>query len=506
VSNARNRRIRVQAAAIALLAGASSAGADPAAYVVNADSHTVSVVDVAGNLTRANIPTWDGVSPSAGREPSDAVVDPRSGRVFVSANHRLVSFDGRLARDRAGNETLAAWRSAIGWHEVSQNDPAYDMGMTGVQDEASGLALDEAGRRLFMSHEEIGTIPNGFIHEFSIADPASPKGVKRHDVSGARDLREIAWDARYQQLYVVADDGTILRASSTGLGNLSFTTLFQGSAGAPNPGGILVDPAGGIWLTSRAPGKLVRIAANGTRTEYPIAGAQHPRGLAFDRGTPANLLIAIDDLDKVKRFTIATGSFADAMSTDDRPQDVGVTLANQKLSANRFASGNGSVTRDGMSIATTQEKSIAMEVTDVGRLTAQPASHAFCYNRPGDVAAPKTFTIRNTRLDRQMMTLGGAQVGGSNPANYTLTSDSCNATLAWGSSCSFTLRFVASGPSSQPPASPFLNSGPQVASWPAQVTVATTAGAASPASVTIPVRGSLYLNPCSGGFVLLPRL
>jgi hypothetical protein len=72
------------------------------------------------------------------------------------------------------------------------------------------------------------------------------------------------------------------------------------------------------------------------------------------------------------------------------------------------------------------------------------------------------------------------------------------------------LRFTASGTSIQPPPtpSPFIVTGTswQPAYWPAEVTVSTTSGSASSGSVTIPVRGSLHLNSCSGGFVLLPRL
>jgi DNA-binding beta-propeller fold protein YncE len=456
------------------------------------------VVDVDRNVTRANITTWDGVSPSAGRAPSDAVFDPRSGRVFVAAQHRLVSFDGRYAREQNGNESLAAWRSAIRWHEVAQNDPAYDSSMTGVQDETSGIALDERGRRIFMSHEAIGSHPNGYVHEFTIADPASPKGVWRHEIPGITDLRFIAWDAAGNCLYVVSDDGKIVRATTMGLGNLSFTTLFSGAAVAPAPGGILADPSGGIWVTSRSnatDGKLVRIYSNGTRSDHPIAGAHHPRGLAFDRSSPANLLIAIDDLDQVKRFSPSTGQFASAMMTDDRPQDVGVTLASQKLSVNRFASGNGSMTRDGMSIATTQEKSIAMALAEMGRLTADPASYSFCYVRTGNTSS-KTFTVRNTHPDRQMMTLGGVQIGGLNPANYSVTASSCNATLNWGDSCSFTLRFSASGPSVQPASSSAFQTI-QLATWPAVATVSATPASVG-ASVQIPLKAAPSLMGCPG--------
>jgi YVTN family beta-propeller protein len=495
-------RKRIRNALAAALAVAGSAHADPVAYVVNADANSVSVVDVNGNTTRANIPTWDGVSPSAGRAPSDAVFDPRSGRVFVAAQHRLISFDGRYAREQAGNETLAAWRNAIRWHEVRQNDLAYDALQTGVQDEASGIALDEVGRRIFMSHETIGTHPNGYVHEFSILDPANPKGVWRHEIAGITDLRFIAWDAAQRCLYVVSDDGKVVRATTTGLGNLSFSTLFSGAAVAPNPGGILADPSGGIWLTSRsgsADGKLIRIHANGTRSDYPIPGAHHPRGLAFDRSSPPNLLIAIDDLDVVKRFTPSSGAFANAMTTDDRPQDVGVTAANQKLSVNRFSSGNGSVTRDGARIANTQEKSIALAVAEVGRLTADPASHAFCYVRTGSTSS-KTFTVRNTRPDRQMMTLGGVQIGGLNPSNYAVTASTCNATLHWGDSCSFTLRFTASGPSISPPSSsPYQTI--QLATWPAVATVSATPASVG-ASVQIPLRAVPALAGCPG----LPEL
>ena len=54
-----------------------------------------------------------------------------------------------------------------------------------MQDEASGIALDERGRRVFMSHKAIGALSHGYLHEFSIADPANPKGVwRRHATNG----------------------------------------------------------------------------------------------------------------------------------------------------------------------------------------------------------------------------------------------------------------------------------------------------------------------------------
>jgi DNA-binding beta-propeller fold protein YncE len=484
-----SRAWRAQAALLAILSAGGAAHADPMAYVVNEDSNSVSVIDVSAGATRATVSTWDGYSPNAGKAPRDVVVDPRSGRVFVAVQHRLVSFDGLRSIDRSAGQMVA------GYHEVQQNDPAYDMLMTGVQNEASGLALDDAGRRIFMCHEAIGSHPWGYVHEFSILDPANPKGVKQHTINGVMDLRFIAWDAKYQRLYVVADDGTIVRASSTGLGNLSFTTLFQGSAGAPNPGGILADPAGGIWVTSRGPGKLVRIDANGTRTEYAVPGAQHPRGLAFDRSVPANLLIAVDDLDKVKRFTPATQAFADVMTTADRPQDVGVTLAGAKVSVNRHASGNGSITREGMNFSITQEKSTALAIADVPRLVPDPTSHSFCYNRTGDVAYKK-FTVQNTRADRLPLTMAPIQLAGLNPGNYQIwttstTPNTCHAArLNWSQTCEFTVKFTASGPSNQPPS---LFGGYQAAYWPAEAIVSGTDGLSSR---RISLRGALYLNPC----------
>lgn len=491
-STRRSRVYLAQAALLAILSAGGAAQADPVGYVVNEDSNSVSVIDINAGVTRATVSTYDGYSPNAGKAPRDVVVDPRSGRVFVAVQHRLVSFDGRLSMNRMPGEMVA------GYHEVRQNDMVYDMALTGVQNESSGLALDDAGRRIFMCHEEIGSHPWGYIHEFSILDPANPKGVRQHTLPDVPDLRFIAWDAKFQRLYVVADDGTIVRASSAGLGgDLSFTTLFQGSAGAPNPGGILADPSGGIWVTSRVPAKLVRIDASGIRTEYAVPGAQHPRGMAFDRSVPANLLIAVDDLDRVKRFTPGTGTFAaDAMSTGDRPQDVAVTLGGAKVSANRHASGNGSITRDGTSFAITQVKSTALAIADVPRLMADPGSHSFCYNRTGDVAY-KSFKVQNLRPDRLPVTLAPVRFGGLNPTNYQIyatstSSNTCHAArLEWGQTCSFTLKFTASGPSNQPP--PLFGSGFQVAYWPAEAIVTST-DALSTARISL--RGALNLNPC----------
>lgn len=445
--------------ALSILFAAGAAQADPVAFVVNADSNSVSVVDLTREIVRANLSVWDGGSPNATREPKDALVDPRSGRLFVASRERLVSFDGRLADGRGRFEVAA-------------------------QDEGSGLALDEPGRRIFMSHEQLGNYPNGVVTEFSIANPAAPVWIAEHEIAGVPDLRFIAWDPKYRRLYVVDDDGVIAR---TGAGNLALAPVA--GAGAPNPGGIVVDPAGGVWVSSRGPGKLVRIAENGARSEVVVPNAaQQPRGLAWKQG---QILVAVDDIDKVRRFNPATGVWADEMTTGDRPQDVGVTQATtpQAVSANRRAL-DGSVSVANREIATTQEKSIALAVVEVARLTPDPSAHSFCWNRAGDTDA-KTFSVQNTRIDRLSVDLGTLTRGGSNPGNYSVVSDGCSAArLKWGAVCQFRLGFTASGPSIQPP-SPW--GGVQIAKWPAQVSISSTDNSAT---ATISLQGSLNLNPC----------
>lgn len=462
MANRSHWRSQLRVLSLSILVATGAAQADPVAFAVNADSNSVTVVDLARELVRANLLVWDGFSPNATREPRDAVVDPRSGRLFVASRARLVSFDGRLADGRGRVEVPAA-------------------------DEASGLALDEAGRRLFMSHEQQNSYPNGIVTEFSIADPAAPVAVAEREVVGVPDLRYVAWDPKYRRLYVVEDDGRIAR---TGSGTLSFATLS--GAGAPNPGGILVDPSGGIWVSSRGPGKLVRIAESGARTEFAVPdGANpnlgfHPRGLAWKQG---RLLVAIDGLDKVRRFDPATGTWSDEMTTGDRPQDVGVTAAGQTVSVNRRTL-DGSVSVAGREIAVAQQNTMALAVVEVARLTPDPATNTFCYNQTGD-RDEKTFVLQSTRVDRQTMNLGQLAIGGANPANYVVISDGCSsARLSWGATCQFRLRFTASGASVQPP-SPL--GGYQPPRWPAQVTISSTDNTAS---TTIPLQAGLQLNPC----------
>jgi hypothetical protein len=310
-----------------------------------------------------------------------------------------------------------------------------------------------------------------------------------HSVPGVPDLRFIAWDARYRRVYVVDSNGAIAR---TGPGDRVFAAVAGLETAAPNPGGILADPAGGIWVSSRNPAKLVRILENGTRTEYALANATGARGLAFDVQVAGTILMAVDDLGKVVRFTPSTGTFANAMSTDPRTQDVGVTQSGSLVSVNRVASsGPGSVTLDGVTVATTQERSIALAVVEVAALTPDPGVHAFCYNRAGD-RVERSFQVQHTAIDRRRLDLATLTVGGMNPANYAITADGCSAArLNWGDTCSFSLRFTASGPSNQPP-NPFVT-GPQIATWPGEVSIAS---ADASARAKIALSGRVNLNPC----------
>jgi hypothetical protein len=204
------------------------------------------------------------------------------------------------------------------------------------------------------------------------------------------------------------------------------------------------------------------------------------------------ILMAVDDLGQVVRFTPSTGTFANAMSTDPRTQDVGVTQAGSRVSVNRVASsGPGSITLDGVTVAATQERSIALAVVEVAALTPDPGAYTFCYSRVGD-RDERSFQIQNTAIDRRRLDLANLTVGGLNPANYAITADGCSAArLNWGDTCSFSLRFTASGPSNQPP-NPFVT-GPQLATWPAEVSIATT-DASVRAKIALSSR--VNLNPC----------
>jgi streptogramin lyase len=290
--------------ALSILSAAGAAQADPLAFVVNAGSNSLSVVDGARELTRENLAVWDGSSPNATREPKDAIYDARSGRVFVASRARLVGFDGRIADGRGRSETPA-------------------------RDEGSSLALDEPGGRLFMSHEQVSPDdPNGAVSEFSLTNLAQPTLVAEHPVPGAPDLRFIAWDAKYRRVCVVDDDGAVARTEK---GDLLFAVVP--GASAPNPGGILADPNGGVWVSSRMPGKLVRVTEAGAVSEHLLPNLkQQPRGLAWKTG---QILVAVEELDRVRRFNPTNLTWADEMPTGDRPQDVAVTRAGQTVSANR---------------------------------------------------------------------------------------------------------------------------------------------------------------------------
>jgi hypothetical protein len=206
------------------------------------------------------------------------------------------------------------------------------------------------------------------------------------------------------------------------------------------------------------------------------------------------ILVAVDDLDRVRRFNPSNATWADEMMTGDRPQDVGVTAENppRTVSANREVL-DGSVSVAGRVIATTEEKSIALTVVEVARLTPDPNAHTFCWNQNGDTDE-RAFTLQNTRVDRMSLDLGPVTLGGSNPGNYAVLSDTCSAArLKWAGTCQFRLRFTASGPSVQSaPTFPVI--GYQPPRWPATATISSVG--APVATATISLQGGLQLNPC----------
>jgi DNA-binding beta-propeller fold protein YncE len=443
----------------AALGAASSAAADPVAFSADEVSGTVTVVDVNTGIVRATI----AVSDTFPREPRDVAVDPKSGRVFVAADGQLISFDGRQPDGRGMHRVLA-------------------------RANGSSLAIDERGRRVFMAHEETSQ-STGVVSEFSIADPIRPTLVREHVVPGMTDLRLVAYDWPNARVYVVDDDGKIAR---TGRGDTSFA-YFGDLSGAP--GGILVDPMGGVWVSIRGStnGKLFRLTEPGALTRYTFMGYSQPRGIAWDVLAPGTILVAIDATPgQIMRFTPSTGALTLVMSTDPKPQDVGVTAGGARVSVNRVASGvDGTMTKNAAYLAPTGEKPVALAVTELARLTADPPSKGFCYSRIGDTAE-QTFTIQNTRIDRGSIDLLPVAFGGANPANYQLVgTNSCSAArLQWGQSCAFRVRFTASGPSVEPP--PRFGTV-LTASWPAEAIVSGTGGSAT---TRIPLRGAFSLNSC----------
>jgi hypothetical protein len=397
--------------------------------------------------------------------------------VFVAADGQLVSFNGRLPNPNSSLNRV--WTT---------------------KGDGTSLAIDEAGRRVFMAHEE-GSTGAGVISEFSIADPNAPWLVAEHAVPLSPDPRLVAFDPVYRRLYVVDDNGRITR---TGPDDRIFTEMANRQEG---PGGILVDPStGGVWVSIRssANGKLARIYETGAFRQYVLTGYAQPRGMAWDVLVPGTLLVAIDSdtQGRVIRVTPSSGAIAQVMNTDPRPQDVGVSAQGARVSVNRRASGiDGTMTKDGAFLAYTYEKPVALLVHELPRLTAEPPNKSFCYQNTGNTGE-QTFAIQNTRLDGQPIDLVPIAIGGANPANYRLvgTNTCAAARLSWGQSCTFRVRFTAGGPSVQPPPPPNVVQFP---SWPAEAVVSGTAGSA--ATTRIPLKATrLLLGSCHGLPPLIP--
>jgi hypothetical protein len=442
----------------------AAAQSDPVALVVNRGSDTIDVIDV--NAGTAWAPFASG---SLGSRPTDVVYDEKSGRIFVSQSASIGSFNARLPDGRGAISIPASG-------------------------EGSSIALDPVGRRIFVSYRSAGGgQTDGLVNEISIANPAAAV-VTQRIVPGIPDLTFIAWDALNRRVYVVADDGRVARTSNAG-----WTWSNVGGSGVPSPGGILADPSGGVWITGRAPARLMRFNTADVVSTYTMNAAKSPRGLNFDPLDPGVIFIAVDDIARIRKYSIATNTFINSMSTGTRPQDVVKTTNGWLVSANRLTGngtpGNVSINVPGNLAANTNRtvpvniQPTALVSVDVPRLFAEPSSGNYCYRRTGDTST-KTFTLQNTRVNRARMDLGPVSVAGLNPANYVLTgANTCNAArLNWGDSCTFSLRFTASGPSNQPPPPPF--GPPPFAYWPAQVSVTSTDASAT---ATIALRADVGL-------------
>ncbi len=456
----------------ALLASArdAAAQADPIAIVVNRGSDALDVIEVSG-MPRTWAPFASG---SLGSRPTDIVYDEKSGRIYVSQTGSVAGFNGRLPD---GRDFVSI--------------PATGKG--------SGIALDPVGRRVFVSYRsDSDAQTNGLVNEISIANPAAPV-VTQRVVPGLPDLEFIAWDARNQRVYVVEEDGRVGRTDNggwnwTGLGRIAST----------GGGGILADPNGGVWISGRNPAALVRATTTDAVATYTMAAATNPRGLVFDPADPGAILIAVDDIARIKKYTIATNTFANVMSTDTRPQDVVKTKSGWVVSANRLSGngtpGNASINTP-LSLPVNTNRTVALNIEpralvaiEMPRLNAEPKSGAYQYCRTGN-SSTMTFGLQNTRANRTRMDLGAVTVAGLNPVNYVLTgANTCNAArLNWGDSCSFTLRFTATPPSNQPP--PTLPGTIPIAYWPAEARITSTDGSAT---AIIPLRSNLNLSTCFG--------
>lgn len=445
--------------ALLLHARDAAAQSDPLAFVVNRGDG-LDVIDVNAAVGLAPIST------GLGSRPTDIVYDERSGRVFVSQAGSVGSYNARLPDGRGTIQIPASG-------------------------EGSSIALDAVGRRIFVSYRQ-GPDENqsdGLVNEFSIANAAAPVLTQQRIVPGLPDLQFIAWDALNRRVYVVEDDGRVARTTN---GNWTWTAV--GGIGVPSPGGILADPNGGVWITGRSPARLVRLNTADAVSTFTMNAAVKPRGLNFDPNDSGVIFIAVDDIGRIRQYSIATNTFINSMTTGalSRPFDVVKTKNGWLVSADRLSGnntpGNVSINVPG-NLAQNTNRNVRVNIepvsiasVDLARLTADPSNGAYCYRRSGDTSS-KTFTLQNTRLNRVRMDLGPVTVGGLNPTKYVITANTCNgARLNWGDTCSFTLRFTATPPSNQP-ANP-----PTFAYYPAQVSVTSTD---SPASATIGLRADL---------------
>ncbi|WP_292388766.1 PKD domain-containing protein [Methanosarcina sp. UBA5] len=309
-------------AAFAFLMLVSIADASPFAYITNAESNSVSVIDTTTNKVTATI--------SVGSNPTGAVINPNGTKVYVvNAHSNDVSIidtatNNVIATVPVGNSPQGVAVSPNGKKVYAANRYSNNVSVidttantvvstvnTGKYPE--GVALSPDGKKIYVTNYGDNTV--------SIIDTATKAVITT--VSVGRGPKEIAVTPDGIRVYVANSDGGSISVIDTATNSVTNTVKVVGV-----PSGVAVNPYGKkVYVTNNAEYfstvSVIDTATNKITATIPVG--PDPVGIAV---TPdgKKLYVAINFYNTVSVIDTATNTVTATMLVGNSPYASGQSV------------------------------------------------------------------------------------------------------------------------------------------------------------------------------------
>jgi sugar lactone lactonase YvrE len=300
--------------------------------------------------------------------------------------------DGTLYIADTGNATIRAIagssssepgviRSAAGRWAARQNIALV---------EPMGIALDRAGNLYIADHGagavDVMAAGSGLLQTLAqVSSPASVAVAPNGSIVFVASPDKGAVFAIDTQTHAIGTVAGFAPASATQLPAPSGSACVAtgGTSGTAQicPAGLAVDAAGNLFIADANSGRILRMDAQTSALSVVASGLNQPGEIAFDAG--GNLYAAEQGLSRIVAFA--------------------------QMGASQ------------------------------GSISLSPASGAFAGTPSGGTSAAQTFTLSNTTSSA---VTGVSIPKATNPADFTVQSNSCTTTLAANSSCMLSVAFT----------------------------------------------------------------